>query len=120
MRQRLTPPTTARLLKLYLKVNGITQQDLARAAGIGAHSINKVVNQSPYRCKSGIRPYVTQHVREAIAQALDLPVEDLWGPDADRRLRRLIQARAATRLFRQMDLPESDPNLPETAEAVNG
>jgi hypothetical protein len=51
-----------------------------------------VLAQCQYRTRSGrIRTRATARIRKAIADYLSLPYEVLWGPQASRHLRRLIE-----------------------------
>ena len=86
-------------IKKYLKIKGITLKKLSEGTGIGIHSLNKIINQAPYKTKQGIRFRETRYIREAIAKFLGLPYELVWGPHAPLFLEKLIQVE----LFKKLE-----------------
>lgn len=69
-------------LLIYLTLRGLTIKQLSRRVGLYYTSVQKVVK--------GQRE--TPHVRAAVAQALDLEENRLFGPDSGRYLKGLIAA----------------------------
>lgn len=90
-------------IRILLRVRNMSQHDLAEKAGIGYHTINKVVSEPFYRTTAGIlrlRDAYDGH-RAAIAKALELPYESVWGANAREILRDIIARELRESLFKE-------------------
>lgn len=68
-------------LQKYLALRGITAFEIAQATGCNYHSVQKTIK--------GAR--LVKAVQPAIAEYLGLQPQQLWGPGAPARLRRMIR-----------------------------
>lgn len=77
-------------IRVLLRVRNLSLRDLARKAGVGYHTVQKIISAPYYRNGLGLRCRDSFHVREAISDALQLPYKFVWGPDARHILKGII------------------------------
>lgn len=100
-------------LQSYLRLKGISAQQIHLATGLGYHAVVKTIK--------GVRK--GRVVRQAIADYLQVPYEHIWGTGSARHLKRMIQqaindrAQAENRRLQQRYL---DKSLTESRAASNG
>lgn len=90
-------------IRVLLRIRNMSQHDLAEKADIGYHTVNKVVSVPFYRTTAGTlrrRDAYDRH-RVAIAKALGLPYESVWGSNARETLRDIIAKELRDSLFQE-------------------
>lgn len=103
-------------LQKLLRLRGLSAREIARQSGISYHTVQKTL--------TGRRDSAA-HAKAAIAAALEIPVEPLFGAESAKALRVLIaqeiNARAAAerKRLRSRFLHQSTPRIPHKRRVGN-
>jgi hypothetical protein len=82
--KKLLPKNLKHLLSKYIQLKtGDNMTAIADKLGVSYHSLIKTIQKLPNRG--------SLEIRTALALYLDVPYEDLWGPQSDNKIKDLIK-----------------------------
>ena len=94
-------PIASDEIKALLRLRKLNQKAIASTSGVSRGTLSKMLNGTPVKHGNGhVSFYHSPGAKQAICDALSLPYESVWGPDAKTIITKIIHEEITERLSR--------------------